>query len=247
MDFYPILELQGGKPVSLARGRLSQPSIWNIDPVKKAKDFAREGASYLHVTDLDAVAGDGDNAAIIEEIILTSGLEVQVGGGIRTFENMDYWLDRGAARVVLGTVAVLQPELVHQAARRHPDQVVLAVDVYKGRVLSHGWSTTSTFDPASFLTHFAHDPLAAVMVADIDADLREAENSLALVSRLGGIVMSRMIARGMSNSYDDLARLKYVPHVDGAAAGQALFDRSLDLRDALALCSEPAEKLAAFT
>ena len=106
MDFYPILELQGGKPVSLARGRLSQPSIWNIDPVKKAKDFAREGASYLHVTDLDAVAGDGDNAAIIEEIILTSGLEVQVGGGIRTFENMDYWLDRGAARVVLGTVAV---------------------------------------------------------------------------------------------------------------------------------------------
>ena len=247
MDFYPILELQNGKPVSLERGRLSQPMLWNLDPVQKAKSFAKAGATWCHVTDLDAVAGEGDNALIIEEIILYSGLQVQVAGGIRTLDQIENWLARGAARVVLGTIAVLQPQLVHQAAKRYPDQIVLAIDVYQGHVMSHGWSTPSTFEPADFLGHFAADPLAAVMISDIDADLQEAEDSLALVSRLGGITPSPVIARGLSNNFDDLARLKYLPHVAGAAAGQALFDKSLDLADALALCAEPAEKLAAFT
>ena len=247
MDFYPILELQNGKPVSLNRGRLSQATVWNLDPVQVAKTYARQGANWLHVKDLDPVAGDGDNGVLIEEIILYAGLQVQVAGGIRTMEQIENWIARGAARVVLGTIGVLQPNLVHQAAKRFPDQIVLAVDVYQGRVVSHGWSTPSTFEPADFLRHFASDPLAAVMVADIDADLNEAENSMALISRLGGIVSAPMVARGLSNSADNLSRLKYVPHVDGAAAGQPLLDKSLDLADALAMCAEPAEKLAAFT
>ena len=246
MIVYPLIELQGGRCVSLYRGRLDAPHIWHVDPVEKARKFHEAGAEWLHITDFDAIAGDDRNRDLVDEIIRSSGLQVQLGGGIRSLQAMSEAIERGAARVVVGTLAVLAPDLVKEAAKFHPDQIVLAVDVYRGRVLSDGWRTPSAFDPASFIAQFQSDPLAAIVVTDIDADLEEAEDSLALVTELAGLSRAPVIACGLARTPDDVSRLRYVPHVAGTIIGRALFDQSIDLEDALQIAGTPTERVAAF-
>lgn len=246
MILYPTIELQNGRCVSLFRGRLEEPQIWHVDPIKKAQEFAEAGAEWLHITDFDAISGDGSNRAVIDEIIRTVGIPVQLGGGFRTMHAIEDGANRGAGRVVLGTVALLQPDLVRRAARAFPDQIALAIDVWQGRVVTHGWREKSTFLPEAFLRTFLNDPLAAVIVSDIDAKLGEAEDSLALATRLAAISNAPLISRGISRSLDDLARLKYVPHISGAIISRALFNKSVDLGKAIALAKEPLGEKAAF-
>lgn len=246
MILYPTIELQKGRCVSLFRGRMEEPQIWHVDPVEKAISYAAAGAQWLHVTDFDAVDGSGDNGAIIDEIIRRAGASVQLGGGFRTLNGIAEAIDRGAGRIVIGTQAVLQPDLVKQAAKAHPDQIVLAVDVYQGRVMSHGWREPSVFEPEDFIGTFENDPLAAIIVTDIDADIDEAEGSLALVTRLAQLSRAPVIARGLARSLDGLSQLKYVPGISGAIMGRALFDRSVDIADALALAAAPLEPTAEF-
>lgn len=247
MILYPTIELQNGRPVSLFRGRMDEPQIWHVDPVERAREFAAAGAQWLHVTDMDAVAGTGNNNEIVEDLILNAGIPVQLGGGFRSMDMIETWVDKGAGRIVLGTVAVMQPDLLRQAARRFPDQIVLAVDVYRGKVTSHGWTEQSAFEPVDFVRAFEADPLAAVIVSDIDADIGDAEDSLALVTQIAAQCNKPIISRGLLRSLDDLSRLKYVPHVAGAIVGRALFDRSIDFAEALALANAPVEKTAEFT
>lgn len=239
MIIYPTIELQNGRCVSLRRGDLDAPQVWHVDPVEKAREFAEAGAEWIHITDFDAIAGDNRNVALIEEIIRV-GPPVQVGGGVRTQEHIDHWIDRGAGRVVVGTMALNAPGQVKIAIKRHPDQIVLAVDVWEGAVMSHGWRSKSAYTPESFLSAFEADPIAAVIVTDIHADIEEAEEPLALVTHLGEVAKAPVIASGMVRTLDDLARLKFVPHVGGAIVGRALFNRNIDLADALALAAENA-------
>lgn len=239
MILYPTIELQNGRCVSLFRGRLEEPQIWHVDPVQKAVDFAHSGAEWLHVTDFDAIAGDDRNRDLIDEIIVKAGAPVQLGGGFRSMAGIEDAVDRGVGRVVLGTIALLQPDIVKQAAKAFPDQIVLAVDVYKGQVMSDGWRQTSAYTPETFLRQFENDPLAAILVTDIDADLDEAEDALALVTRLADLARSPVIASGMARSLDGISRLKYVPKVSGAIIGRALFDKTVDLEEALAIAAEP--------
>ena len=239
MILYPTIELQNGRCVSLFRGRLEEPQIWHVDPVEKAKAFASAGAEWLHVTDFDAISGEDRNRDLIDEIIRKAGLPVQLGGGFRTLQGIEEGLERGAGRIVVGTLALLQPDLVKQAAKLYPDQIALAIDVYQGRVMSDGWRQASAFTAEEFLTMFERDPLAAIIVTDIDADLDESEDALALTTLLAAKATAPVIARGAARSLDDISRLKYVPHVSGAIIGRALFDRSVDLAEALALASEP--------
>lgn len=246
MFLYPMIELQNGRCVSLFRGRLDEPQIWHVDPVKKTTEFADAGAEWIHITDFDAIAGDDRNRELIDEIIRVAGVPIQLGGGFRTFQSIEEGIDRGLARIVLGTVALLQPELVKRAAHIFPDQIVLAVDVYQGLVMSDGWRQASAFKPDSFLETFSNDPLSAIIVTDIDADVGEAENALALVTHLAKLAKAPVIAGGLARSLDDISRLKYVPYVSGALIGRALFDRSVDLRDAIALASEPTGARAKF-
>lgn len=246
MLLYPMIELQNGRCVSLFRGRLDEPQIWHVDPVKKAHEFAEAGAEWIHITDFDAIAGDDRNQGLIDEIIKVTGVSIQLGGGFRTFQSIEEGIDRGLGRVVLGTVALLQPELVKRAAHSFPDQIVLAVDVYQGLVMSDGWRQPSAFEPDSFLETFSNDPLSAIIVTDIDAKLEEAEDALALVTHLAKLAKAPVIARGLARSLDDISRLKYVPHVSGALIGRALFDRSVDLQEAIALASEPTGARAKF-
>ena len=246
MIIYPTIELQNGRCVSLFRGRLEEPQIWHVDPIQKAIEFASAGAEWIHITDFDAIAGQDLNKDVVDEIIRKSGVPVQLGGGFRSMQAIEEGIKRGAGRIVLGTVALLQPDLVKRSAKSFPDQIVLAIDVYKGRVMSDGWRQTSSFEPETFLSTFEKDPLAAIIVTDIDADLEETEDSLALTTQLAALAKAPVIARGLARSLDDISRLKYVPHVSGAIIGRALFDRSVDLAEALDLAAEPVGSTPKF-
>ena len=241
-----MIELLEGRCVSLFRGRTEEPHIWHVDPVEKAKSFAAAGAERIQITDFDAMSGDDRNADVIREIIQTVGIPVQLGGGIRSMERIAEWIDHGVGRVVVGTLALHQPEIVKEAARLYPDQIILAIDVFEGVVVSDGWRNKSAFTATAFLRAFENDPFAAIIITDIDANIGDAEDSLALITQIAGQAKSPVFARGLSRDLDDLSRLKYVPFITGAMIGRSLFNGDIDLEEALEVTKPEAEKRAQF-
>lgn len=246
MILYPTIELQNGHCVSLNRGNLDEPLIWHVDPAEKAREFAAAGAEWIQVTDFNAIVGDDQNVEIVEEIIRSAGIPVQVAGGIRTVEKAEEWIGKGAGRVVTGTMAALEPNAVKALAKLHPDQVVLAVDVWEGRVMTEGWQKSSALEPEAFIRAFDGVPLAAILITDIGADLAEREASLSLISALAGISRTPVIASGLVRTSDDVSRLKYVGNIDGAIIGRALFRKTIDLDEALTVARPEREKTAEF-
>ncbi len=240
MIIYPTIELQNQRCVSLYRGRLDEPQIWHVDPLKKARSFAEAGAEWIHVTDFDGIAGKGTHRELLIEMIHGAGAPIQLGGGFRSLDGIAEWIDLGVGRVVVSTLAATHPDIVKQAAKRFPDQIVIALDVFQGRVMTEGWRTSSAITPEAFLAAYETDPLAAIIVTDVDADVEDSDGSLALITRLADMARAPVIARGLSRTLDDISRLKYVPHVSGAIIGRALFDRSIDLAEALAVANAVA-------
>jgi phosphoribosylformimino-5-aminoimidazole carboxamide ribotide isomerase len=246
MILYPMIELLDGRCVSLFRGRTDEPHIWHLDPVAKAKSFAKSGAEWLQITDFDAMSGDERNTDLIREIIRTVGIPVQLGGGFRSLERIAEWIDHGVGRIVVGTLALHQPNVVKEAAMLFPNQIVLAVDVFEGQVVSDGWREKSAFTPSVFLKAFENDPFAAIIITDISANIGDAEDSIALITQLAGEAKTQVFARGLSRTLDDLSRLKYVPFVSGALIGRALFDGSINFEAALEVVKPEVEKRAQF-
>ncbi|AVO38498.1 HisA/HisF-related TIM barrel protein [Pukyongiella litopenaei] len=246
MLIYPTMQLQRGRCVTLDRGRLDAATIWHVDPVETAHGFAAAGAEWMHLTDLDAVDGRDDNAALVDGIIRAAGIPVQLGGGFRSREHVEHWIDRGAGRIVIGTLAAIEPDLVSDLARRHPDQIVLAVDVWKGQVMTEGWRRASAFAPDTFIAAFDEAPLAGIIVTDIDADVEEIEAPLGLISGLAARARTPVIASGVVRSVDDIARLKYVHNISGVLIGRALFRRDFTLGEALAVARPEPEPVAGF-
>lgn len=246
MIVYPTLELHKGKCVSLTRGRLEEPVIWHRDPIETARGFVQAGAEWMHVTDIDALIGNGDNAELTEQIIRAVGIPVQLGGGFRSRESVERWIDKGAGRIVLGTLAMQDPDLVKSLAKQHPDQIVLAVDIYQGQLMTDGWRQPSAISPEDFLTEFETAPLAGIILTDIDADIEDSDGSLGLITGLAAKTRHPVIARGTVRSADDVARLKYVPNIAGTLIGRALMAKDVDLAEALALARAPSEPTAAF-
>lgn len=246
MILYPLIQMQGGRCVSLRRGRLDEPELWHVDPVQKAAEFAEAGAQRIQLIDLDAVVGEGDNAELIARIIRETPADMVVGGGIRTRDHAAGWMDAGAARVVFGSAAALAPQEVTNAAHDFPDCVIIAVDVFQGRVMINGWREATSFAPQAFVEQFDEAPLAAVQITDIDADLGDTDATLALITELAGATRQPVIASGMVSTLDDISRLKYMGNIDGAVIGRALFRRSIDLHEALAVANAPAERQAEF-
>lgn len=233
MILFPTIELQNGRCVSLTRGKLEQASVWHVDPVAKAREFAAAGAEYMHITDFNAVEGDDGNEALVEEIIRAAGIPVQLAGGFRTADRVERWIDKGAARIVIGTAAVKMPDMVKHLAKLHPDQIVLAMDVWNGHVLTDGWREESMFTPDAFLEAYARTPLAAVIYTDVHSDVGDSEASLSDLSRISNQTRTPVIASGFVRTLDDLSRLKYAGHCHGAIVGRALFNKTFDIAEAL--------------
>jgi phosphoribosylformimino-5-aminoimidazole carboxamide ribotide isomerase len=246
MIVYPTIEILHGKCVSLERGNIDQPLIWPVDPIQIACSFAAAGAEWMQVTDFNAIDGDKSNSALIEEIIRAAGIPVQVAGGIRTIEAAEQWMDRGAGRVVFGTSAVTNARMVKQFADSHPDQAVVAMDVLHGRVLTDGWRSEGPFGPVAFLESYASTPLAAFLITDVAAVIAEIEVGASEMAIFARATRTPIIASGLVRALDDISTLKYAGHCAGVIVGRALFDRTVDLREALAVAAPQIEQMATF-
>jgi phosphoribosylformimino-5-aminoimidazole carboxamide ribotide isomerase len=246
MILYPTLEILNGKCVSLTRGRLDEPVIWHVDPVETARGFARAGAEWMHLTDMNGLRGEDGGEALIEEIIRAAGIPVQLGGGFRSREAVSRWIDKGAGRIVLGTMAIHDPEGVKELAKYHPDQIVVAVDVFQGQLMSDGWRSASAFGADDFIRAFDGVPLAGIIITDIDADIEDSDGSLGVISGLAAQTRQQVMARGTVRSVDDVARLRYIPNISGALIGRALLSKDVDLAEALAVARPAPEPTAEF-
>jgi phosphoribosylformimino-5-aminoimidazole carboxamide ribotide isomerase len=246
MIVYPTMELQNGKCVTLHRGRLDEPSVYHVDPVETAQKWAAAGAGWIHITDFDAVAGAGDNGDLIEEIIRVVPASVQLAGGFRSRERAAQWIDRGAGRIVLGTLPARDPDSVKLLARDFPDQIVLAMDIWQGQLMTDGWKTPAAIAPEAYLQSYANDPLAAVLITDIDSDIDAADAQLGVITGLAARSRHAVIASGTVRGPDDIARLKYVPNIAGTLVGRALFAQDVDLAEALEIARPTPDRVAEF-
>ncbi|HPE26265.1 HisA/HisF-related TIM barrel protein [Albidovulum sp.] len=246
MIIYPTIELQNGRCVSLPRGNMSEAAIWHVDPVEKARDFAQAGAEWMHLTDFDAVTGDGKNRDLVLRIIREAGLPVQLGGGFRSRDRIEEWIELGAGRIVVGTLAAQNPHLVRELAERHVDQIVLAVDVWQGHVMIEGWKAQSAYTAEGFIAAFKETPFAAIIVTDIAADIEGADAALGMIEAIARSTRVPVIASGIVRTLDDISRLRLLGDVSGAIVGRALFNRTVDLGEALREARPERQKVAEF-
>jgi len=246
MIVYPDIELQGGRCVNLWRGQKDTPVVYDIEPLEAAISCVSKGAEWLHVVDLDAVFGDGDNVDIIKKIIAKADVQVQVAGAIHSIDRVRSWIDAGAARVVIATAAVKDPAFVRQAAFAYPDQVVISVDGRQGRVVVDGWRETTIFTPIEFAHQFENLPLAAFIYTDIDRDADAPESSMSQTEELAEAVRIPVIASGVVKTLDDISTIKFLPNIAGAITGRAIFGGEFDLADAIAIATQAQEPIAPF-
>lgn len=246
MIVYPDIELSKGRCVNLRRGRKDDPVVYDADPLEAAKDFAAQGAEWLHLVDLDAVFNDGDNADIIQRIIAECGCPVQVGGAIRSMERVNHWIDAGAGRVVIATAAVKYPHLVREAATAYPGQVIVSIDARGGKVVVEGWTEATIFTPVDFAREFDDVDLAAVIHTDIDRDDDEPASSMSHTTELAASIKTPVIASGVVKSLDDISALKFLENISGVITSRALFGGAFTLAEALAIAREPTPEPAPF-
>ena len=246
MIVYPKIEILNGKCVSLNRGRINEPEIWHVDPVQKAREFAETGAEWIHITDFNAIDADDSNAELILEIMRASGLSVQLAGGFRTLERIEHWIDQGVGRIVISTAAVKQPELVMQAARLYPDQIVLSIDVFNEKILTDGWRSETLFSAEDFIRTFETAPLAGVIYTDVNADIDGPEVATSGLSTLISMTRLPVIANGIVHTVDDISLLKYAGHASGTIIGRSLFNREIELSEAFDVAAVHPEKIAEF-
>jgi len=235
---FPAIDLKDGQCVRLKLGDMAQATVFNDDPAAQARSFEQQGFEYLHVVDLNgAFAGESVNGRAVEDILEAVKFPVQLGGGIRTLAHVEAWLDKGLARVILGTVAVRDPALVREAAKEFPGRIAVGIDARGGKVAVEGWAETSELDVIELARRFEGAGVAAIIYTDIDRDgvLKGInwESTLALAR----VVNIPVIASGGLASMADIRRMTEpdAQVLEGAISGRALYDGRIDSREALAL------------
>jgi phosphoribosylformimino-5-aminoimidazole carboxamide ribotide isomerase len=238
MILYPAIDLKGGQCVRLRQGLMSEATVFGDDPGAQAATFAAQGFSWLHVVDLDgAFAGRPVNAAAVGSILRSVTIPVQLGGGIRDLAQIEAWLTAGITRVILGTVAVRDPELVRAAARRFPGRIAVGIDARDGRVAVEGWAEVSELSATDLARRFEDAGVAAIVFTDITRDGLLKGLNLQATAALASEVSIPVIASGGLAGLEDVHALISPPyrHIAGAIAGRALYDGRLDAAAALRL------------
>jgi phosphoribosylformimino-5-aminoimidazole carboxamide ribotide isomerase len=241
MILYPAIDLKGGDCVRLLRGEMDSATVFNPDPAAQARDFVAAGAEWVHVVDLDgAFSGTSENADAVTAILGAVGgrAKVQLGGGIRSIANVAAWLDRGVSRVILGTIAVRDPDIVRAACAAFPGQVAVGIDAREGMVAVEGWAEVTELTVLDLARRFEDAGAAAVIHTDIDRDGAMQGVNVAATKALADAVSTPVIASGGVSSLDDLTALRDAGGIAGAISGRALYDGSIDLAEAVALLRE---------
>ena len=238
MILFPAIDLKDGQCVRLKLGDMDQATVYNADPAAQAKAFEEQGFNWLHVVDLNgAFAGESVNGAAVDAILKATKNPVQLGGGIRTLAHIESWLGKGLARVILGTVAVKNPDLVKVACKRFPGKIAVGIDAKGGKVAVEGWAKASKLGAIELAKKFEGAGVAAIIYTDIDRDGVLAGINWESTIDLANAVSIPVIASGGLASLADIVRMTMpdARKLEGAISGRALYDGRLDPREALAI------------
>ncbi len=235
MILYPAIDLKDGQAVRLIHGDMDRATVFADDPAAPARAFVSAGCAWLHLVDLNgAFAGRPVNGAAVEAILAACAVPVQLGGGIRDMATIEGWLDKGVARVILGTVAVENPTLVREAAMAFPGQIAVGIDARAGKVATRGWAEETSVDATALARSFEDAGVAAIIYTDILRDGAMGGPNVAATEALARAVSIPVIASGGVSSLADLIALQETQAIAGAISGRALYDGAIDLAEALA-------------
>lgn len=241
MILFPAIDLKDGQCVRLKLGDMAQATVFSDDPAAQARSFQEQGFEWLHLVDLNgAFEGRPVNAAAVDAILAAVTLPVQLGGGIRSLAQIEAWLAKGIRRVILGTVALRDPDLVRQACRLFPGQIAVGIDAKGGRVAVEGWAETSDLTATDLANRFADAGVSAIIFTDIDRDGVLKGLNIDSTLALAQSVPIPVIASGGLASMDDIHRLLQPDCgiLEGAISGRALYDGRIDVPEALRLIRE---------
>jgi phosphoribosylformimino-5-aminoimidazole carboxamide ribotide isomerase len=236
MILYPAIDLKDGACVRLIQGDMDQATTFNDNPASQALAFDKQGFEWLHLVDLNgAFEGAPVNGAAVEAILAATSLPAQLGGGIRTMKTAEHWIEKGLARIILGTAAVNDPNFVKQAAHAFPGQVAVGLDAKDGQVAVEGWAEVSTLSAIDVAKRFEDAGIAAIIYTDISRDGVLTGLNLEATLALAEAVAIPVIASGGLASMEDIERLALplCARLNGAITGRALYDGRLNAKDAL--------------
>lgn len=235
MYLFPAIDLIGGQAVRLVKGDYNQKTVYSNSPVEVAKSFYEAGAEYLHVVDLDgAKSGNTDNLSVIADIIKESGLKVEVGGGIRSEEVIKKYIDAGVYRVILGTVAVTDPEFCREMTAKYGDKIAVGVDIKDGFVAIKGWTEVAEKTCFDFCKELEEMGVKTVICTDISKDGLLSGTNLELYKELQNKFNIDFTASGGVSSLEDIKALMEIG-VYGAILGKALYTGDVDLKEAVVI------------
>ena len=238
MIFFPAIDIKDGQCVRLYQGDMDRVTVFGDDPAGQARGFADAGAEWLHVVDLNgAVTGRPLNADAVSGILQAIDIPVQLGGGIRDRETIDFWLDGGVERVILGTAAVREPELVKNACAEHPGRVAVGIDAKDGMVAVEGWTELSGITALDLAKRFEDSGAAAIIYTDITRDGAMKGPNVEATVELAKAVSIPVILSGGVSSMADLEAAKAAGDglLEGVISGRALYDGRIDLAAAVGL------------
>ena len=238
MQLWPAIDLRGGKCVRLLQGDYARETVFGDDPVAMVRRFLAGKARRLHIVDLDgAKAGEPVQADLVGRMAQAAGIPCQVGGGIRLFETAAAYLVAGIERVIVGSVAIEQPELLVRMAHDFPGRVVLGLDARDGKVAVRGWLDTSTLLAVDVARRHADLPLAAIVYTDIATDGTLAGPNIAALEEMLGVSPTPVIASGGIATLDDIRHVAAIG-CTGCIVGRALYDDAFTLPDAIAAAGD---------
>ncbi len=243
MILYPAIDLKDGQCVRLLRGDMDEATVFNNSPVKQALEFQDAGCEWLHIVDLNgAFEGKPVNLSAVKAILHTCpDMKIQLGGGIRDLNTIGYWLDAGISRVILGTIALEDPVIVHRAITRFSDKIAIGIDARNGLVATNGWVKNTGIEVIDLANEYEYETSAvsAIIYTDIARDGVMQGPNIEATAELAKSVNTPVIASGGVSSLADLKALKNCgAPLNGVIVGRALYDKKIDIKEALALLNE---------
>lgn len=236
INLYPAIDLKDGKAVRLFKGRFDEMTIYDDNPVNRAKSFADMGFGWLHMVDLDgALMGKSINIEVVKNVRKTIELPIQLGGGIRDLNTIENWLSIGVTRVILGTIAVKNPDFVKEAAKKFPNQIAVGIDALGGMVAVEGWVEATDIEASELAKRFEGAGVTAIIATDIARDGTKTGINVEFTQEIANAVSIPIIASGGLKSVEDIyaIRASIGTPIEGAILGKALYDGLIDAKTAL--------------